>query len=289
MSLWSQRSLSAVLGCYAGCLKKCSRTTSIRLSLSRSFGKTHYLTRAFLQQSLTLRPPTIFDGAISYPTSSLGSLRTGLPVPANLPPYFCERTLKQLLAFGLHANEDMPLGDELRASLISDGFNMSPGPEVDSSIPAELAQLPGKKNLVSDLQRKLDADELVSVLYMDMDGFKPVNDTMGHTEGDNCLIRIAGVMTKTILGKGKLYRPGGDELVAVLPNFNQGEAVSTAERIRAAIDGDNPGGTLKVTVSIGVVSSEFGVSTAEDLIEVADKAMYAAKRAKNSVAVADPS
>jgi diguanylate cyclase (GGDEF)-like protein len=197
----------------------------------------------------------------------------------------CEQALKALLEFAIDTNGDTPLGDELRASVISDGFDLKAGSGVDSSIPAELAQLPGKKNLVSDLQRKLDARELVSVLYMDLDGFKAVNDTSGHTEGDKCLIRIARIINETILGKGKLYRPGGDEFVALLPNFNCGEALGTAERIRAAIDADNPGGSLKVTVSIGVASSESAFSNGEDLIGLADKAMYAAKKAKNCVAV----
>jgi diguanylate cyclase (GGDEF)-like protein len=221
--------------------------------------------------------PDLFVGEFADRTSR---------IPVTLPPYFCERTLKQLLAFAINTNGDTPLAEELRRSLISDGFDLAAGAAVDSSVPAELAQIPGKKALVFDIQRKLDAIELVSVLYMDLDGFKAVNDTMGHAEGDKCLIRIARIMTETILGKGKLYRPGGDEFVAVLPNFDQAEAGSTAERIRAAIDVDNPGGSIKVTVSIGVAGSESGTVGAEDLITMADRAMYAAKKTKNRVVAA---
>jgi diguanylate cyclase (GGDEF)-like protein len=72
----------------------------------------------------------------------------------------------------------------------------------------------------------------------------------------------------------------------VLPNFTKEEAAGTAERIRSAIDADNPGGRLKVTVSIGVVSSQSGQTDAESLITAADEVMYAAKqRGKNRITI----
>jgi diguanylate cyclase (GGDEF)-like protein len=71
----------------------------------------------------------------------------------------------------------------------------------------------------------------------------------------------------------------------VLPNLTEAEAVSTAERIRSAVEADNPGGTLQVTLTIGVVSSESAKKKAEVLIADADKAMYDAKRTKNCVAI----
>ena len=202
-----------------------------------------------------------------------------------LAPSLCEQNLKQLLAFTLSAYRDLPLAEQLRNALISDGFELKPASTVDSSIPAELAQIPGEKALLSDIQQRLDKKELLSVLYVDLDGFKDVNDTLGHAEGDKCLIRVALRMSEAILGKGKLYRPHGDEFVMVLPNFTKEEAGCTAQRIRSAVDADNPGGKLKVTVSIGVVSSESGQTKAEALTEAADKVMFVAKKMKNSVAI----
>lgn len=201
-------------------------------------------------------------------------------------PYLCEQTLTKLLAFALHCMRETPQAEELVRSLASDGFDMKASLQADSSVPAELAQIPGKGRLVPDVQQRLGAHELTAVLYIDLDGFKSVNDTKGHSEGDKCLIRIARKMSEVILGKGKLYRPGGDEFVIVLPNFNTVEAASTAERIRAVIDHDNPGGNLKVTVSIGAASSDNVRATdAEALIGIADEAMYSAKKTKNRVAV----
>ena len=174
---------------------------------------------------------------------------------------------------------------ELIEALASDGFDLKPSSKVDYEVPAELAQVPGKSTSVADAQKKLDGRELVSVLYIDLDNFKAVNDTSGHAAGDECLIRVVRMVGATILGKGKLYRAGlGDEFVVLLPNFTAKEAASTAERIRAAIDKDNPGGTLKVTVSIGVASSGSAeASSAVALIERADKMMYVAKQKKNRV------
>jgi len=201
----------------------------------------------------------------------------------SLPPDICERTLKQLLAFALAHNKHAPLTRSLVQSLTQDGFGLNGGSS-DSAIPTELEKIPGKAAMFSEVQQRLDARKLAAILYMDLDGFKQVNDTMGHTKGDECLIRVAGTMGKVLLDKGKLYRPGGDEFVAILSNFNGEEAMAVAERIRAAIDADNLGGELKVTVSIGVVSSDLtDVEGAEAIVDLADKAMYRAKQAKNCV------
>jgi diguanylate cyclase (GGDEF)-like protein len=206
----------------------------------------------------------------------------------SLAPYLCEQRLKRLIAFAVDENRGTALADQLRQSLISDGFPLEDPQGVDSSVPAELEQIPGKNLLISDLQQRLDAQELVAVLFMDLDGFKAVNDTLNHAEGDKCLIRIARLIGAAILSKGKLYRPGGDEFVAVLPNFTREEAAGTAERIRSAIDDDNPGDPLKVTVSICVADSDLPRATdAQALITLADGTMYRAKETKNHVAVAD--
>lgn len=77
---------------------------------------------------------------------------------------------------------------------------------------------------------------MLSVLFIDLDGFKQVNDSQGHQAGDICLDSVVKVASEPILGKGKMYRYGGDEFVVSLPNFVSTEAEATAERIRAAID-----------------------------------------------------
>lgn len=200
-------------------------------------------------------------------------------------PDFSEQTLMRLLAFAIDANKNIPLGEQLRQSLISDGFPIQAGSTADSSVPTELAQIPGKRTLVFDVQEKLCQREFVAVLYMDLDGFREVNDTLGHAEGEKYLIRVAHIMSAAVRGKGRLYRLGEDEFVALLCNFTSGEAASTAERIRSAVDAEDPGGSLKVSVSIGVVSSESGQRDTEALIETAERAMNEAKKEKHRVAI----
>jgi len=152
---------------------------------------------------------------------------------------------------------------------------------------AALENLPHKKELLDDLRRLLSTGQRIAVLFLDLDNFKAVNDTISHEEGDRCLEKVAHIIGSAIVEKGRPYRYAkGDEFMAVLPNFDETEATATAERIRSAIDAENPGGTVKVTASIGVVVADQTThKSAEDVLKGADQAMYRAKRTKNSVFV----
>ena len=248
-------------------------------------------------------PPAVIDVAITYqfrwgdiiPDLFLGKFgRQNESFSNALPQFACAQALNSLLALALHRNRGTRAASELRESLRRDGFDLksavdpaSPA-KADTSIPSELTQLPGKPILLSDLKKTLDSHELIAIIFVDLDGFKQVNDTLGHDEGDNCLKRVVELTGAVIVGKGKLYRPGGDEFVVTFPNFNRHEAAATAERIRAAIDEGNLGGEMKVTVSIGVADSESKAATdATALFKIADAAMYVAKGKKNSVVVDD--
>jgi diguanylate cyclase (GGDEF)-like protein len=80
-----------------------------------------------------------------------------------------------------------------------------------------LDDIPRKADLLKRLQKSLDADELVAALFLDLGGFKQVNDQLGHGEGDNCLKRVVEVIGGAVQGKGQLFRPGGDEFVVTFP------------------------------------------------------------------------
>jgi diguanylate cyclase (GGDEF)-like protein len=205
-----------------------------------------------------------------------------------LPALASREILGRLATFAIDANEGSSGAEKLRSSLVADGFPLNPEPAADTTVPVELAQLPDQKSFRTDLAERLSAGPNVSLLFIDCDGFKAVNDNLGHLEGDKCLILAARTMTEAILGKGNLYRYGGDEFAVILPNFDLEEAATTAERIRKAIDRDSPGRELKVTVSIGVANSRTEKTTEADiLIHAADSAMYDAKRKKNSVALSN--
>lgn len=145
---------------------------------------------------------------------------------------------------------------EVREKKEKDRQTMNPTEQTLVSGTVGLDDIPRKADLLKRVQKSLDAKELIAVLFLDLDGFKQVNDQLGHGEGDNCLKRVVETIDETIQGKGQLFRPGGDEFVVVFPNFTRHEAAATAERIRATIERASPGGKLKITVSIGASDSE---------------------------------
>ena len=98
---------------------------------------------------------------------------------------------------------------------------------------------------------------------------------------ENVVKTIGGALGR----KGTLYRWGGDEFAISLPDFSTDEALSTAERVRRAIEEAKAGGNIPVTASVGVCDTDrLQDSQAETLLESADKAMYASKKnGKNRV------
>ena len=122
----------------------------------------------------------------------------------------------------------------------------------------------------------------LAVIFMDLDGFKDINDTYGHAVGDELLIIISGRMSDTLREVDTLARIGGDEFVAVLNDLINAEDYKMAlERLlRAASDPISVGDAiLKVSVSIGVAIYPQDDADADILIRHADQAMYIAKKA----------
>ncbi len=154
-----------------------------------------------------------------------------------------------------------------------------------SEQPQDIADLPGKEKLITDVGSFLARKAGIALLVIDLDHFKTVNDTKGHQEGDACLGRVVKTIGGVLGRKGILYRWGGDEFTVSLPDFSTEEAHATAERIRIAVERAKPGADLTVTTSIGVSGSEqMANGSAEDLLAAADKAMYTSKhQGKNRV------
>jgi diguanylate cyclase (GGDEF)-like protein len=128
----------------------------------------------------------------------------------------------------------------------------------------------------------------VSVILMDLDGFKAVNDEMGHVVGDETLRDTGQILLKHSRGINVVSRYGGDEFAVLLVETSQAGARLYADRIRQIIATYPFSHHKPITASFGVASlPDDEVATSEDLIRAADDALYAAKRAgKNQVAVA---
>lgn len=138
-------------------------------------------------------------------------------------------------------------------------------------------------------RERLDANTSLSVLMIDADFFKAVNDKYGHESGDLTLVRIVADCRREIRSSDVLARLGGEEFAILLPGSTQEEARLVAERIRERVDlSGRQHGAFPCTVSIGVAASESADEAVEAIIARADAALYEAKAAgRNRVGISE--
>ncbi len=149
--------------------------------------------------------------------------------------------------------------------------------------------------LTSHMDTRMEAAQKqgkdLSILMMDIDHFKNVNDTYGHAVGDKVLKEFASRVGRNIRGVDLAARYGGEEFVVMMPETPADWALMIGNRLREEIankpfDFSSPDGDIAITVSIGVATSKEGQTPAQ-LLEEADKALYEAKAAgRNRVVVA---
>jgi len=144
--------------------------------------------------------------------------------------------------------------------------------------------------LEADVKRCLRYKKKVSLLFIDVDGFKRINDTFGHLVGSQALAEMGQVFRRIVRETDVVGRYGGDEFVIVLPETPLNGAMVIAERIRKKVEecefvAQNL--SIRLTVSLGIANCPKHTLTAEGLIKKADAAMYRAKElSKNSIKVA---
>lgn len=133
--------------------------------------------------------------------------------------------------------------------------------------------------LREEIERALRYGRVLTLVYLDLDRFKEVNDTLGHAEGDRVLMRIASIMEETLRTSDLLARLGGDEFGIILPETPYAQAEGALAKLRAEVlEAMNEEG-WPVTLSMGAVTFESSVDTADDAVRIADGLMYAAKAA----------
>jgi diguanylate cyclase (GGDEF)-like protein len=131
----------------------------------------------------------------------------------------------------------------------------------------------------------------LSLLFLDLDGFKAVNDTHGHLAGSKALVEAAAIVRGSARETDVAARFGGDEFSVVLPDTGREGAVSVAERIRDRVNAHqflaSEGLSVHLTASIGVATLPDVAASAEELLRAADVAMYRVKDAgKNGIHIA---
>lgn len=136
-----------------------------------------------------------------------------------------------------------------------------------------------EQGLAHEVQAAGHSGQPVSLLLVDVDKFKDINDAHGHPGGDACLQRLARLLTGTVRRNDLAARLGGDEFALLLPGARFPDAMAVAETLRAAIAHD--GGAPPMTASIGVATLDgqgHGLHAGRSLVSQADRALYAAKR-----------
>ena len=132
-----------------------------------------------------------------------------------------------------------------------------------------------------EFKRAKHNNQFVSLLMLDIDEFKKVNDTYGHQAGDMALQQVAAALKFSVRDSDILGRMGGEEFAVFLPDTSLNEAFILSERIQqvlAKTSFEMPGALLTITASIGVSAITVQMSGIDDLIRTADEALYHAKR-----------
>jgi len=150
-----------------------------------------------------------------------------------------------------------------------------------------LTGLPNRARLMERLDFALgQRGASVGLLFLDLDGFKQVNDTLGHDAGDQLLAQVGKRFAGCLRDGDVLARLGGDEFIVLLPEVTADGAAMVARRLEACLT--EPfglaGGTVTVGASVGLAMRPAGQSTPEDLLREADEAMYRVKLAARAAA-----
>ena len=144
-----------------------------------------------------------------------------------------------------------------------------------------LTELGNRRSLHAALERLGNDRARFALVLVDLDGFKAVNDALGHAAGDELLTAVAAAIRANLRRDDRAYRLGGDEFAVVLHDATPGEAAAVQHRLERAIGAIDVRGA-RIGASIGVAASA-GTDDAVGLLELADSRMYQAKRRASPV------
>ncbi len=159
-----------------------------------------------------------------------------------------------------------------------------------------LTQLLNRRGLQRMLSREIEIagreGATLSVILLDLDNFKAINDSFGHAVGDIVLQEISKVLKRTVRGTDYVSRIGGDEFIILLPNTRLAEGLHFSERIRLAISQttvvESGGKSIKTTASLGVMNVNKRTASVDSLLEGTHAALVKSKRAgKNQVSTGE--
>jgi diguanylate cyclase (GGDEF)-like protein len=223
--------------------------------------------------------------AVGFPLAcrgrTIGALVGVDRAPSKTAPRFAPATIAALLA-----------GIEPGAIALENALRVQRAEAL--SVTDDLTQLYNSRYLSQVLRRETKrasrSGRPLSLLFVDLDGFKSINDTHGHLFGSRALVEAASVIRASARETDMVARFGGDEFALILPDTGSEGAVSVGERVRERIaafrflQGD--GLSIQLTVSVGVATLPDVAASADALIQAADEAMYWVKEhGKNGIHV----
>ncbi|WP_054023726.1 sensor domain-containing diguanylate cyclase [Bacillus sp. FJAT-28004] len=151
-----------------------------------------------------------------------------------------------------------------------------------------LTGLNNRRTLETIMMKWVEEQKPYSIVVLDIDRFKSINDTYGHQEGDRVLQHLAKIIKLSVKPDDICSRYGGEEFVVLLPHATPSAAFEVAERIRTTIENSENHLKQIVTVSLGVAQFPSQAHTADELFSLADQALYKAKHAgRNQTVMAE--
>jgi diguanylate cyclase (GGDEF)-like protein len=232
----------------------------------------------YLEEPSGMGAPRISDGTtiVSVPVMAMGE-HWGV-LEAALPGGSPDETMKSRLATAVGTiaqliENNVRLENLISIDKLTGVFNRQ---FYDMQLPIEI-------------ERATRAGSKLSMLLLDLDDFREINNTLGHKKGDEALVIITDLIRRNLRKIDLPFRYGGEEFVILLPGTAQKEAIHTAERLRSVIEGnkdfrDHHDIVRPITVSIGIAVFPDDATSDEGLFICADKAMYKAKKlGKNRV------
>jgi len=234
---------------------------------------------------LTQMIPERAEAAPSFPTQLL--VRTGFAVWFSLGLFLVRR-------FRNFEKEELPAGR--RFSLLNFiTYRQQYEIARNIAITDELTSLYNRRHFNEVFPREVERakryDQPLSLAFVDIDFFKRINDTLGHSGGDSILVEVARVLVDNSRDIDIIFRYGGEEFVILLPSTSKAGAIVAMNKLRelvAQIDLSGFGTRIqKVTVSVGIATCPAEASSGDELVVRADKRLYAAKSGGRDQVVAE--
>jgi diguanylate cyclase (GGDEF)-like protein len=144
-----------------------------------------------------------------------------------------------------------------------------------------LTQLPNRRAFMRELERCLAeahaADAPLSLIVLDLDGLKTLNDLHGHVTGDDCLIQIGRLLRTELRPRDQAFRIGGDEFAVLLPGATGPAAEQVSGRLADWLERNGRSSKLRIEASFGIATTPVTEDTPDGLLRAADEAMYRVK------------